>query len=338
MLSRQIIYICIVPIMNGIASFSAYANNATLSINGNQRCIQSNGLPDHSTGQFPNDGNPNRISTQNILYCFDASPVKREYARPQHGSIGVALNGVTIRPGTADYWDDSSQRGHSRNRQSGWNLEGLGSRDLLGMDHNNAHVDNRGLYHYHGVADALVKSTAKDGSLIGYAADGFEIHYIPSQQASYRLKSGIRPSGPGGRYDGSYNQDWEYIAGSGTLDQCNGGKLNGQFVYFATESYPFFPRCLWGNASDDFGMQRNSLGNERELQHDPRLGANQPSHHSTFHRKNRQERHPPKEALLACHRKTSGHSCSFNINNHSLVGSCRITPQKELACVPNRPH
>ena len=29
---------------------------------------------------------------------------------------------------------------------------------MLGMDRNNAHVDQRGLYHYHGVANALVRS------------------------------------------------------------------------------------------------------------------------------------------------------------------------------------
>ena len=79
----------------------------------------------------------------------------------QHrGSVGIALNGVQFRPGTADYYDAQSPRGFSRDSSSGWNLEGLGARELLGMDNNNAHVDNRGLYHYHGVADVIVSKKA----------------------------------------------------------------------------------------------------------------------------------------------------------------------------------
>jgi hypothetical protein len=235
-----------------LIAFSAYANSARISTTDTQRCISSNGLPDHSTGRFPNRGNPHTIAEQDIDYCFSLNPKKKNTPKKQRGSIGVALNGITIRPGTADYWDASSHRGHSRKRSSGWNLEGLGSRDALGMDDNNAHVDKAGMYHYHGIADALVKSTADNGTLIGYAADGFEIHYVASQRSSYQLKTGTRSSGPGGKHDGSYNEDWQYIQGSGTVDQCNGGLLNDKFVYFATTTYPFFPRCLWGKASRDF--------------------------------------------------------------------------------------
>ena len=233
----------------------AHNNKVSIQETGSERCIISNGLPNHSTGSFPNRGNPNRISAQNIRLCVPKNPRKNSRAKRIGGSIGVALNGVQIRPGTADWYDSSSRRGHSRNRASGWNLEGMGAADKLGMDRNSAHVDNRGLYHYHGVSSALRRQGK--GTLIGYAADGFEIHYVgKKKKPSYRLKSGTRPSAPGGRYDGTYVQDWSYVAGSGNLDRCNGGKLNGKFVYFATDSYPFFPRCLWGNVSSDFSHGR----------------------------------------------------------------------------------
>ena len=125
------------------------------------------------------------------------------------------------------------------------------------MDQNNAHVDQRGLYHYHGTSKALARQGK--GTLIGYAADGFEIHYLgKAKKSSYQLKKGTRPSAPGGRYDGTYNQDWHYVAGSGALDRCNGGSLNGKFVYFATDTYPFFPRCLWGTISEDFTHGRTA--------------------------------------------------------------------------------
>lgn len=309
----------------------SYASSVTISTNGEQRCVRSNGLPDHTTGQFPNNGNPHSIQQQRIDYCFPANPQKRTYSTPQRGSIGVALNGITIRPGTADYWDNSSHRGFSRDSSSGWNLEGLGSRKLLGMDHNNAHVDNRGLYHYHGVAPALVSSTHDRGSLIAYAADGFEIHYIPGQISSYQLKQGVRPSGPGGVYDGAYNEDWEYISGSSTLDQCNGGLLNGKFVYFATDTYPFFPRCLWGVASKDFGLGQGNPQQQNTFSsnHNKREGKKSHGHHHSHRR-------PPQAALSACSGLSRGKACSFNGRGHIIEGQCKQVPSGELACVPNK--
>ncbi len=232
---------------------SALAQTPSVQITeqGGQRCITSNGVPNHDIGTFPNSGNPNSFRSQSNRYCFDATPSRN--GRPTEGTptVGIALNGIPIRPGTADWYDASSPRGHSRDSSSGWNLEGMGSADTLGMDRNNAHVDNRGLYHYHGAPVGLLAVTSS--SHIGYAADGFEIHYVgPEAQPSYGLKSGTRPTAPGGRYDGRYVQDWQYRAGSGNLDQCNGGMVNGQYVYFATDSYPFYPRCHWGDVSQDF--------------------------------------------------------------------------------------
>ena len=123
---------------------------------------------------------------------------------------------------------------------------------MLGLDQNNAHVDRRGLYHYHAKPTGLLKGG--NSSLIGFAADGFEIHYVGSgARSGYTLKPGNRNGGPGGRHDGTYVQDWQYTGGAGKLDQCNGGTLNGKFVYFVTDSYPYFPHCAWGKVSRDFG-------------------------------------------------------------------------------------
>ena len=240
----------------GLIALTGYAtaarNYVEITKHGNRICIRSNGVPNHATGQFPNRGNPHTLRVQNINVCVDANPQKNNRpSRSGAGAIGIALNGVIIRPGTADYWDPSAPRGHSRNRGSGWNLEGMGAADMLGIDRANAHVDRRGMYHYHGKPHAALKTCG--GTHIGYAKDGFEIHYIGSgAKSGYRLKSGTRPSGPGGKYDGTFVEDWVYVGGSGTLDQCNGGMLNGKFVYFATDTYPFYPRCLWGQPSRDF--------------------------------------------------------------------------------------
>lgn len=295
-------------------------NRVSIDIVGDKRCIVSNGLPDHSTGKFPNSGNPNSISSQSIKLCVSTNPVKGQVAQPVRGSVGVALNGVQMRPGTADYYDPSSHRGFSRDRSSGWNLEGLGARTLLGMDNNNAHVDNRGLYHYHGVAPVVAKNL-KD-NLIGYAADGFPIYYLPQQyHSSHQLKQGTRPNGPGGKYDGTYNEDWRYVKGSGNLDQCNGTFINGQYSYFATDSYPFFPRCLYGKVSNDFISARAQQG---------RNSNSKPARNGT--------RKAPAQAIKACNAKQAGDRCSFSSqhSNRSIKGKCHKTPANQVACRPQR--
>ena len=236
-----------------LAGFAAQAasNKSTMIVQGDQRCIQSNATPDHAIGQFPTRGNPNRFQAQNLSVCVDATPALTGRTTTRVHTSGVTLTGILLRPGTAEYYDPNGRHGFSRNRASGWRVEGMGAG--LGMDHANAHVDHRGLYHYHAPADVWTKAMA--GSLIGYAADGFEIHASDSAQSSWQLKSGHRPSGglnPGGHYDGTYVEDYEYVAGSGNLDECNGAVVNGTYTYFATETFPFFPRCFKGEVSRDF--------------------------------------------------------------------------------------
>ena len=41
------------------------------------------------------------------------------------------------------------------------------------------------------------------------------------------------------------------------LDQCNGALLNLKYVYFIIDTYPYVPRCLKGNVSDDFNKSRH---------------------------------------------------------------------------------
>lgn len=256
-MDRPISYLLITGVtIAGIAAsaYAAQAASGSVSITKSrgQICMVSNGLPNHSTGNFPNSGNPHRIAAQSIEVCVPENPVKTSRATVLRGSTGFALNGVMIRPGTADYYDPSSRRGFSRNPASGWKLDGKGAAQLLGLDSNNAHVDNRGLYHYHAKPTGLLAKS--NSSLVGFAADGFEIHYVGGRAKSgYTLKPGNRNGGPGGKHDGTYVQDWQYTGGAGTLDQCNGGELNGKFVYFVTDSYPYFPHCAWGKVSRDFG-------------------------------------------------------------------------------------
>lgn len=243
---------------------------ATITIKGDQRCITSDGVPDHDWGPWREGAT---VIAQDHNFCVDATPVLIGTTTDRVRISGVTVTGIPLRPGTAEYYDASSEKGYSRDQSSGWNVEGIGG---LRMDEQNAHVDGSGYYHYHGIPSAV--TSALDGTLFGYAADGFEIHYVgTAAQSSYKLKPGLRASGPGGQHDGTYVQDWEYVAGSGSLDECNGAIRDGQYVYYATDTYPFFPRCFKGTVSADFTGGRGARTNGEqsgERPPSPELGEN----------------------------------------------------------------
>ena len=223
---------------------------------GDAICIESNSIPDHEVGTFHNRANPQSIREQSIKLCVSSNPKKNSKPQFIKGTIGIALNGIQFRPNTAGSYDPSSKSGHSRNGDKRWTLDIFGAKNRLGLDMNNGHVGPNGLYHYHGIAESLIGNS--DSSFIGYAGDGFEIHFVGRKvQSGYTLRSGERPSGPGGAFDGTFNEDYVYSHDHETLDQCNGGQLNGKYVYFITLDYPFIGRCLWGDIAPGFGSNRH---------------------------------------------------------------------------------
>lgn len=229
-----------------------------------QRVIASNGIPNHNPGRFPNRNNPNTISAQS--YTFQV-PVKPEVAAQPTGSrhafFGVAINGVPYEPGTAEFWNYDPS--------TGWVYEAMSGKINLGLDDSNAHVQPTGAYHYHGLPTGLIASLGGDGKvmrLVGYAADGFPIYtsYAHSDpmnassplkimRSSYQVKAGNRPSGPQGKHDGTFTADYEYVAGSGDLDECNGRTgitpeyPEGTFYYCITAEFPQLSR-LWKGTPD----------------------------------------------------------------------------------------
>ncbi len=232
-----------------INEFSQYFKN-------NERCFKSNGIPNHKTGNFPKKSNPNSILPQKINICVPMSPKKLKNYTKIEGIIAIALNGILFRPGTAGFWDPKTKRKHSRDGNKNWSVDIFGLKGKLGLDFNNAHVGRGGMYHYHGLPSSLIKNLKT--TQIGYAGDGFEIHYIGNKMLSgWELKKGKRQSGPPGKFDGTYNEDYRFVGGKGKLDRCNGGNYNGKYVYFITHSYPIVPRCLYGVVSSDFNKSRH---------------------------------------------------------------------------------
>ena len=223
-------------------------------IRGNLTCLKSIGKPNHEIGRFPNKANPNKFQEQTLTFCFPTIPKLGNSITWGEMTVGVALNGIPIRPYTADYFDASSKRGFSKNPSSGLRKQAMFSPRSLGIDLHYGHVDKSGLYHYHRWKSDVIDNGEE--TLIGYAPDGFKIFYNVREKSSWQLRNGIRSTVPGGKFDGQFEEDFEYVFNSGSLDECNGKKLNGIYTYFATDTYPFFPRCFKGIINKKF-MKRN---------------------------------------------------------------------------------
>lgn len=237
--------------------------------------ITANGIPDHLVGKFPNKENPHTILPQEYHFeiYFDNSkninpePLKdinKNYRGPSGRPFGVSLNGVLFDPGTAEYWKG--------NKELGWNYCALGAAIPLGLDEHHAHVQPNGAYHYHGIPTGLLENlgfnSISHSPLIGWSADGYPVYalngynknnpkMVIQHRSSFRLKNGFRPhppNGPGGKFDGTFIQDYEFIKGLGTLDKCNGCFTitpefpEGTYAYFLTEEWPIIPRYFKGKA------------------------------------------------------------------------------------------
>ena len=233
-----------------------FGTETVVTIEDDTRIMVTNALPNHDTGEFPNAGNPNSISEQNITYRIPLNPEMSGQAIWVR-EPGVALNGVKFEPETAEVMRCESGENYK--------LEAIQDMVDLGLDHNHAHVQPTGAYHYHGAPTGVITAFDKGEDLvhIGFAMDGYPIYYSQSDnyKPSYRLidesrvgtectysipGTNIETDLEGTEADGTYVLDWEYVAGLGDLDECNGAVIDGQYMYLVTDDYPYIGRCLKG--------------------------------------------------------------------------------------------
>lgn len=242
-------------------------NYVSITTNGAFRVIKANGIPDHPPGQFPNANNPNSLSPQHYEYKMPLHPqyaARVTYLRMQ--PFGVALNGVVFDPFAAEWWN--------RDQSSGFQYEPHNIPGQLGLDQYNAHVQPNGAYHYHGIPVGLLDKVSHGQSkmaLLGWAADGFPMYGpwgytnpkdpaspLKKLKPSYRIRQGSRQGGPGGKYDGTFLVDYEYVKGLGDLDECNArfGPTpefpTGTYYYVLTDQYPYIPRIFRGTPDKSF--------------------------------------------------------------------------------------
>ncbi|MEM9617996.1 MAG: YHYH protein [Pseudomonadota bacterium] len=245
---------------------------------GGERELSGNGVPDHSVGQFPNRSNPNTIKEQTISASAPLAPeLSSSITRVGPGGAYVyALNSVKFDPATAGACPTDAIEASDCNLARGygpWRIEALGQ-DVFdfGEDMNKAHVQPTGEYHYHGVPEGIlvnagISETNRKMLLVGWAGDGFPVYarycYVDAMdptsgvkvcKGSYTLDETPDNGRPSTEWVplGAFTSDWNYTNGSGDLDVCNGriGATpefpDGIYYYMATDSYPYFSRCIKG--------------------------------------------------------------------------------------------
>jgi hypothetical protein len=218
-------------------------------------------------------GNPNTIAEVAATAKFTLAPVATSTATTlggPRGAVAYALNGIKFDPDTGGSCNDSGSSCSLIGGTGNWRMEALGQKSFnFGVDSSNAHVQPTGEYHYHGLPEGFVTklNKGKTMTLIGWAADGFPIYarygYTTATDAtssikvmtgSYKVKSTPDANRPATSLYvmGTFKQDWEYVAGSGDLDECNGRTgvtpefPKGTYHYYATDTYPFVQRCVKG--------------------------------------------------------------------------------------------
>ncbi len=261
---------------NTFNSSISLTSTASWTCSSTRRSLTANGIPDHAVGTFPNANNPNSIAVQSVSFSATLTPAAASSTNTDAMQLGYARNGVKFDPGTAG----TCPSGATATTQcslignSGtFRIEALGQTTFnFGTDTNNAHVQPGGAYHYHGMPEGLLTAAGSTTDapkmvLIGYAPDGYPVYArwgrttatdggsaLKVMRGSYGLKTTLDSGRPATSIvpAGVFLQDYQYTAGSGDLDECN-GRFDvtpefpaGIYHYYATDTYPYLPRCWKG--------------------------------------------------------------------------------------------
>ncbi len=239
--------------------------NVAISVRDGRCVITANGIPDHAF----NDGSQSfrhDVAAQTYELSFPLQPTRASTptALSLRTNNGVLLNGAKIDMLAAACFGVGDEKVGCNDPNQPWRFDPVHQANGFRMDQHFAHTQPDGSYHYHGVGDLPTESL-----VIGFAADGFPIRSpfveaaggLRQVQSSYRLKAGPRVDAgggapfPGGRYDGTFRDDWEYVSGLGDLDACNGADFGEGYAYYATESFPYYVGCFVGTTDRSFDKQ-----------------------------------------------------------------------------------
>lgn len=255
--------------MSSGETLTSYVN---ITMDNSSCTIYSNGIPNHNfaiNGSFA-------TKTSAVWESFTISMNPEIADTPLPLSLqydnAVFLNGVKLDLiAAACYGVGPDPLGQEKigcfDSETPWRYDPMHPSNDFGEDENHAHTQPDGAYHYHGDPNAMYDTSGLNASgVIGYAADGFPIRgpFIEDNgtvrliQSGYVLKADNRTSKdgegefPGGQWDGTFRDDFEWQQGAGDLDQCNGMLVDGVYSYFVTYSYPWVLGCFAGTPDESF--------------------------------------------------------------------------------------
>jgi hypothetical protein len=195
-----------------------WPSSFTITVEGDTRVLTGNGLPDHTTGEFPispddeaydYDRNPNDIEAQTIEISLPATPtVATEASCTGGGAVGVLLTGSVL--------------------FNGFDAAGRDAVAHEVQDECHGHPQQSGEYHYHDLTSCIDDAGSGHSALLGYALDGFGIYGVRGEQG-----------------EALTNAD---------LDECHGhtheiewdGELVEMYHYHATYEFPYTVSCYRG--------------------------------------------------------------------------------------------
>jgi hypothetical protein len=243
----------------------SFTGTLSISVSNGICTFSSNNIPNHTMGQGGNFATPVSARTNTFKVTTTPSFAAQTTALSLTWNSAVLLNGVRVDMLAAACYGVGDGKIGCNNESQPWRYDPMSPKNSFGTDNHNAHTQPDGAYHYHGNPKALFDfSTVLESPVVGFAADGFPLFgsyfkdssgVVRKARSSYRLKSGMRPSGsgnPGGSYDGTYRDDWEHVTGHGDLDACNGMTVNGSYGYYITDDYPYMNNCFRGTPDASF--------------------------------------------------------------------------------------
>ena len=251
-----------------------FTGEIAITVSDNTCTITANSIPNHDFNHSPAN------------FATVTSEIAASYDIPSNPTIAnsitelslsyndaIFLNGVKLDLLSAGCYNVGSGMVGCNDSYLGiaWRYDPMSPLNSFGTDSHNAHTQPDGQYHYHGNPNAMFEENI-ESPLIGFAADGFPIYgpYINDNGtirevlSSYTLKNdgGAREElgteanssyFPGGNYDGTYNEDYEYQENLGDLDECNGmTDADGNYGYYVSNSYPWVLKCFKGTVDSSF--------------------------------------------------------------------------------------
>lgn len=229
-------------------------------------------IPGYDVGPWDD---PSMAPNQNFVFKITRNPLAKSgnYTATIPGHIGVWANGVSV--------FDAGSAGSFQNEQV-WHINGAFNKSQTSINCDGIAAENGEFHNYFAPICLFdVNETTVHSPILGYAFDGFPIYGayayanadgtgdIMRMQTSYQIRQidtrNSLPDGTllsedlwgpkiGNTYPlGYYKEDYEYVAGSGNLDDHNGRFCvtpeypNGTYAYFTTidaNRMPAFPYTI----------------------------------------------------------------------------------------------